>query len=249
MRLFLTDLGADLIIEVEDSGPGIAPEIAETLFAKGVSTRSGLGGGWACTWSTRRCAASAARSASAAANWVGRCSSSASPNTARRRHHERHEIRLLIVEDDQRISELHRRFVEKTPGFAVVGVANTLEAASEMVELLEPELILLDLFFPEGSGLDLLRALRAGERRIDVILITAAREVGTLQEALHGGAFDYLVKPVYFDRFQEALAKYRDYHGRLQGGAPLEQQESTGFCMRSQPGTRRAGPFPRGSTP
>jgi two-component system, CitB family, sensor kinase len=45
VRLFLTDLGADLIIEVEDSGPGIAPEIAETLFAKGVSTRSGLGRG------------------------------------------------------------------------------------------------------------------------------------------------------------------------------------------------------------
>jgi len=135
------------------------------------------------------------------------------------------DIRLLIVEDDQRISELHRRFVEKTPGFEVVGVANTLEAAFEMVELLAPELILLDLFFPEGSGMDLLRALRAGDRRIDAILITAAREVGALQEALHGGVFDYLVKPVYFDRFQESLHKYRDYFGRLQSGGSLEQQE------------------------
>ncbi len=135
------------------------------------------------------------------------------------------DIRLLIVEDDQRISELHRRFVEKTAGFAVVGVANTLEAAFEMVELLAPELILLDLFFPEGSGMDLLRAIRAGERRIDVILITAAREVGALQEALHGGVFDYLVKPVYFDRFQEALGKYRDYFTRLQAGGTLEQQD------------------------
>jgi len=134
-------------------------------------------------------------------------------------------IRLLIVEDDQRISELHRRFVEKTPGFVVEGVANTLEQAFEMVELLEPELILLDLFFPEGSGMELLRAIRAGERRIDVILITAAREVSALQEALHGGVFDYLVKPVYFDRFQEALGKYRDYYGQLQTGGTLEQQD------------------------
>jgi len=132
------------------------------------------------------------------------------------------QIRLLIVEDDQRISELHRRFVVKTDGFEVVGVANTLEEAGEMVELLAPDLILLDLFFPEGSGMDLLRELRAGEQHVDVILITAAREVSALQEALHGGVFDYLVKPVYFDRFQEALAKYRDYHGRMQAGGTLE---------------------------
>jgi len=134
-------------------------------------------------------------------------------------------IRLLIVEDDQRISELHRRFVAKTDGFETVGVANTLEEAGEMVELLAPDLILLDLFFPEGSGMDLLRELRAGEQHVDVILITAAREVSALQEAVHGGVFDYLVKPVYFDRFQEALAKYRDYHGRMQAGGTLEQQE------------------------
>jgi len=134
-------------------------------------------------------------------------------------------IRLMIVEDDQRISELHRRFVEKTDGFEVVGVANTIAGASEMVELLAPDLILLDLFFPEGSGMDLLRELRAGDQHVDVILITAAREVSALQEALHGGVFDYLVKPVYFDRFQEALAKFRDYHGRMQVGGTLEQQE------------------------
>ncbi len=134
-------------------------------------------------------------------------------------------IRLMIVEDDQRISELHRRFVEKTEGFEVVGIANALDEASEMLELLGPDLILLDLFFPEGSGMDLLRSIRAGEQHIDVILITAAREVSALQEALHGGVFDYLVKPVYFDRFQEALGKYRDYFGRMQAGGTLEQQE------------------------
>jgi two-component system, CitB family, response regulator len=134
-------------------------------------------------------------------------------------------IRLLIVEDDQRISELHRRFVEKLDGFEVVGIANTLAAGQEMVELLGPDLILLDLFFPEGSGMELLWRIRAGATPCDVILITAAREMASLQEALRGGVFDYLVKPVYFDRFQEALAKFRDYHQRLQRGGRLEQQE------------------------
>jgi len=45
VRLFLTDLGPDLILEVEDSGPGIDPQVAGSLFTKGVSTRNGLGRG------------------------------------------------------------------------------------------------------------------------------------------------------------------------------------------------------------
>lgn len=134
-------------------------------------------------------------------------------------------IRLLIVEDDQRISELHRRFVEKLDGFEVVGVANTIAAGREMVEVLVPDLVLLDLFFPEGNGMDLLRQMRAGDSPGDVILITAAREMSALQGALRGGVFDYLIKPVYFDRFQEALFKYRDYLARLKSGGTLEQQD------------------------
>ena len=159
------------------------------------------------------------------------------------------DIRLLIVEDDRRISELHRRFVEKTVGFDVVGVANTLEAAFEMVELLAPDLILLDLFFPEGSGMDLLRAIRAGERRIDAILITAAREVEALQEALHGGVYDYLVKPVYFDRFQEALAKYRDYFVRMQAGGTLEQRDIDRLFHPQAAGDSPVRTLPKGIDP
>jgi two-component system CitB family response regulator/two-component system response regulator DcuR len=137
----------------------------------------------------------------------------------------RQTIRTLIVEDDPRISELHRRFTEKMDGFEVVGISNGLAEAEEMVEVLEPDLVLLDLFFPEGSGMDLLRKMRVGDAPSDVILITAAREMASLQEALRGGVFDYIIKPVYFPRFQEALNKYRDYFERIQAGGSLEQQE------------------------
>lgn len=134
-------------------------------------------------------------------------------------------IRTLIVEDDLRISELHRRFTEKIDGFEVVGIANSLADAAEMVEVLEPDLVLLDLFFPEGSGMELLRKMRAGDAQSDIILITAAREMASLQEALRGGVFDYIIKPVFFPRFEEALNKYRDYFDRIQTGGALEQQE------------------------
>ncbi len=134
-----------------------------------------------------------------------------------------HRIRVVIIEDDPRISELHRRFTEKVPGFEVVGVANTLADAEEITRILAPDLVLLDLFFPEGSGLDLLRRLRAGAFSTDVILITAAREMSTLQEAIQAGVIDYIVKPVYFPRFQESLEKYRDYHVGIHSGGTLDQ--------------------------
>ncbi|MFZ2445164.1 MAG: response regulator [Syntrophobacteraceae bacterium] len=134
-------------------------------------------------------------------------------------------IRVLVVEDDLRISELHRRFTEKTYGFEVVGIANTIADAEEMTEVLVPDLVLLDLFFPEGNGLDLLRRLRAGAVPVDVILITAAREMNSLREALHGGVFDYIVKPVVLARFQESLGKYRDYFTSLRAGGDLDQKD------------------------
>ncbi len=62
------------------------------------------------------------------------------------------KVRALIVEDDMRISELHQRFVEKLPDFEVIGIANSIADATDMVELLQPDLILLDLFFPEGTA-------------------------------------------------------------------------------------------------
>lgn len=133
-------------------------------------------------------------------------------------------IRVLIVEDDARISELHRRFTERMDGFEVVGIANTLADAEEMTEVLAPDLVLLDLFFPEGNGLDLLRRLRAGAIPIDVVLITAAREMTALKEALRGGVFDYIVKPVFLPRFQEALNKYRDYLVSTRAGGTLDQK-------------------------
>lgn len=133
--------------------------------------------------------------------------------------------RVLIVEDDVRIADLHRRFTERVPNCEVVGVAHRLDDARDMAEALEPHLILLDLYFPEGPGTDFLREIRARELEIDVILITAAREVGPLKEALRGGAFDYLIKPVTAERFHDCLTKFCAYRDRLRQGSTIGQQD------------------------
>jgi two-component system CitB family response regulator/two-component system response regulator DcuR len=134
-------------------------------------------------------------------------------------------VRVLVVEDDLRISELHKRFVDKMDDFEVVGLANTIADAQEMVEILEPDLLLLDLFFPVGNGMDLLHFMRMGKHSCDVILITAAQEIRSLQQAIHGGIFDYIVKPVFLPRFEESLRKYQDYFCKVYQGGTLEQQD------------------------
>lgn len=132
-------------------------------------------------------------------------------------------VKVLVVEDDPKISEIHRRFVAKVAGFEVVGVANTLAEAEEFVEILEPELILLDVFFPDGSGIDLIWKIRARQQPVDLILITAAKEIDPLQNAIRGGAFDYLIKPVLFGRFRQTLERFLQTRRQLAGTPTLEQ--------------------------
>jgi two-component system CitB family response regulator len=132
---------------------------------------------------------------------------------------------VLIVEDDPKIAEIHRHFTEKVEGFRVCGIAGTLEDAEKMSQLLQPQLILLDLYFPEGLGMEILWKLRARHQATDVILITAAKEIETLQEAMRSGIFDYIIKPVMFSRFKEALERYCVHQQRMQhDAANLDQQ-------------------------
>lgn len=135
------------------------------------------------------------------------------------------QIKVMVVEDDAKIADLHRRFTEKVEGFEVVAIAQGLDDAREMIELFEPDLILLDLYFPEGTSLDMLREIRTKGLETDVILITAAREMGPLKEALRGGVFDYIIKPVILERFKACLTKFSEYHSRLHNSETLEQKD------------------------
>jgi len=132
---------------------------------------------------------------------------------------------VLIVDDDPKIAEIHRHFTEKVDGFSVCGMAGSLEDAHKMSQLLTPDLILLDLYFPEGLGTEVLWKLRARRQQTDVILITAAKELEPLQEAMHGGVFDYILKPVMFPRFKETLERFREHRLRLQNEGALNQQD------------------------
>ncbi|GIP26161.1 two-component system response regulator [Paenibacillus sp. J23TS9] len=129
--------------------------------------------------------------------------------------HQNGTIDVLIVEDDVKIAEINRRFIEQVPGFKVVGIATDEMQAKTQLEVLEPGLVLLDIYLPRVSGLELLLYIRQKYRSTDVIMITAAREIEPVGEAIRSGAFDYLMKPLVFDRLKETLQRYALFHQEL----------------------------------
>ena len=144
-------------------------------------------------------------------------------------------IRTLIVDDDFRVADINSEFVAQTPGFEVVGRAHTAQAAYDAVVALAPELVLLDLYLPDEFGLDLLRRLRSVETPPHVIVITAAKDVATVQHAVRMGVMHYLVKPFSSDRLREHLSAYklaRDRLGRL-GEASQEEVDRLYSLLRS----------------
>lgn len=115
---------------------------------------------------------------------------------------------VLIVDDDFMVAEIHRRFVERIDGFRPVAVARNGSEALSLAGAQRPDLILLDVYLPDMTGLEVLHRLRAQGDHVGVIMITAARELDTVRDALDGGAADYLIKPFEFDQLQAKLTAF-----------------------------------------
>ncbi|MEH7332550.1 response regulator [Neobacillus drentensis] len=124
-------------------------------------------------------------------------------------------IEVLIVEDDLRIAEIQKRFLEQLEGFQTVGIAASYVEAKTLIEILQPDLLLLDVYFPDMNGLELLKETKQQAKQMDVIMITATKEIQMVQEAISIGVFDYIIKPVVFDRFKQSLQRYQEYHNKL----------------------------------
>lgn len=100
-------------------------------------------------------------------------------------------LKTVIVEDDRM-------------------VAATFHNGRDALAFLEQtsvDLLLLDLYMPEMSGVELLTELRRKGCNADAIFITAANDAPHIQDALRLGAVDYLIKPFRYERFEEALDK------------------------------------------
>lgn len=135
-------------------------------------------------------------------------------------------MRTVIVEDDFRVAALHRAYTVRVPGFTVVGEARSGAEGLEVIGRVKPDLVLLDIYLPDMSGLDVLRTLREdGRPFLDVIAITAARDVETLRGAMGGGVVHYLIKPFRLAAFEEKLRSVAAVRARLAQLGEAEQAD------------------------
>lgn len=130
---------------------------------------------------------------------------------------------VLVVDDDFMVADIHRRFVERVDGFRAVGVARTGAEALTAARELRPQLLLLDVYLPDMTGLEVLHRLRSSGDRVGVIMITAARELDTVSGALDGGAADYLIKPFEFAQLRSKLEAFAARADALESDRGVDQ--------------------------
>lgn len=115
-------------------------------------------------------------------------------------------LRALLVEDDRVLLPALVEIVERE-GFSV-SVADSLAQARVLARELQPQLLLVDFFLPDGSGMELVAELSA-ETTMRIILITGHASMDSAVEALRLRTFDYLTKPLDMDRLQRVLRHVR----------------------------------------
>ncbi|MDY0404887.1 response regulator [Virgibacillus sp. 179-BFC.A HS] len=138
-------------------------------------------------------------------------------------------ISVMIIEDDFRISAIHRQIVEKIAGFTVVKEAKTAKEAMAYLQGIPqaPDLILLDVYIPDVAGLDLFWQLRMQYRLTSLIVITAAQEMETVRAAIVGGVFDYMTKPLDANRLEQSLLSFQEKHAFLTARKNCSSRKST----------------------
>ncbi len=88
---------------------------------------------------------------------------------------------------------------------------------------MRPHLMLLDVYLPDMTGLEVLQRLRSDGDLVGVIMITAARELDTVKGALDGGAADYLIKPFEFPQLKAKLEAFAARADALESAGGIDQ--------------------------
>ena len=134
-------------------------------------------------------------------------------------------IKILLIEDDPMVREVNRQFIERIEGYEIVGAASNGLIGFEKIKELRPDVVLMDIFMPEQDGVETLRQIRGEMMNVDVISVTAANDMATIQNILQLGVYDYIMKPFTFERMQQTLENYRHFKLKTEGAEDMTQQE------------------------
>ncbi len=153
-------------------------------------------------------------------------------------------IRVLVVDDDFRVAGIHAAFVTAVPGFEVVGHAHTAAEAVSACATLRPDLVLLDNYLPDRTGLSVCAELAS--EPCDVVMVTADAEADTVRSALGAGALNFLVKPFGRDQLASRLRAYAKYRQRVARGSLTQEQIDAAMALLHE---ADRPPTPKGQSP
>lgn len=134
-------------------------------------------------------------------------------------------IKVLIVEDDPMVSEINKKYTESVNGFKVIKICDNGQDAMIYLKNNPLDLIILDIYMPKLNGIEFLKELRTFNPKLDVIMVTAADEGEKLKEVLNLGVIDYLIKPFEYERFKEALGKFKQMSEVFRTKSILRQED------------------------
>lgn len=111
------------------------------------------------------------------------------------------QSRVLIIDDDETLQRAWTHFLKKFQ----IAQAYNYEDGLRMFTETEPDIVLLDIVLPDGSGLDLLHAFKSARPQVPVVVITGQMDMHLATAAVKGGAYDFLTKPVAAERLRVTI--------------------------------------------
>ena len=130
-------------------------------------------------------------------------------------------LTLLIVEDETPLAEMHAEYIRHIPGFSQILLAGNLAQARMMIERFKP-LLNKD---KRPSVLAKLHELVQAHYPGDVVFTTAASDMETVSEAVRCGVFDYLIKPIAYERLGQTLTRFRQRKHMLESIDSASQKQ------------------------
>jgi hypothetical protein len=124
---------------------------------------------------------------------------------------EKTEYTLLHVEDSSELQELVRYILTSRPDIKIIG-AETVAEAVQQAKKYQPDLVLMDVHLPDGSGMDALKQMQTFEETADIPVIALSSLATQLQieEGLKEGFNYYITKPIDVPEFLEAIDRILD---------------------------------------
>lgn len=142
-------------------------------------------------------------------------------------------IKVLIVEDDPMVAEINKKYTESINGFKVIKICDNGLDAMDYLKNISLDLIILDVYMPKLNGIQFLKELRKFNSKLDVIMVTAANEGEKLKEVLNLGVIDYLIKPFEYERFKEALDKFKQMNELFNTKPILKQEDVDNITVKN----------------